>query len=54
VLDKGSFLATRWQEGETVNLYYLTVAGKSLFVGEYDTPANEIVRAFIYLYPLAR
>jgi hypothetical protein len=57
VSDTGSFLATRWEVGEAVNLYHLAGAGKGVFVEvHYATQANEIVRvrAFTHPHPLVR
>jgi hypothetical protein len=47
VLDSGTFLATRWEEEDAINLYHLP--GRFFVELYYDTHINQIhrVRAFI-------
>jgi hypothetical protein len=57
VFDTGSFLATRWEEEDAVNLYHLAGPGKGVFVElYYATHANAIlrIRAFTNPHPLIR
>jgi len=39
VFDTGSFLATRWEEEDAVNLYYLAGPDKGVFVELYCSPS---------------
>jgi hypothetical protein len=53
VFDTGTFLATRWEEEDAVNLYHLP---DGVFVElYYDTHTNEItrLRSFVSAAPLA-
>lgn len=53
VFDTGTFLATRWEEEDAVNLYHLP--GGVFVELYYDTHANEItrLRSFVSSAPLA-